>query len=129
MGRGSVRMVPDGVVAITKKAKEELGRDIFMVLGGTHLLNHSDEDLQRVVDDLKGLGVQKVGATHCSGEKAIVKMTEGFGDGFVRMGVGRIAKGPNWKVGFWESCSKQAGGPDIVEIIGCLHHHGSKRKS
>jgi len=78
-----------GIVAIAKKAKEHLGRDIFMVLGGTHLLNHSDEDLQRVVDDLKGLGVEKVGATHCSGDKAIAKMKEAFGDGFVTMGVGR----------------------------------------
>jgi len=79
-----------GVVAIAKKAKEHLGRDIFMVLGGTHLLNHSNEDLQRVVDDLKGLGVQKMGATHCSGDKAIAKMKEAFGDGFVTMGVGRV---------------------------------------
>jgi 7,8-dihydropterin-6-yl-methyl-4-(beta-D-ribofuranosyl)aminobenzene 5'-phosphate synthase len=79
-----------GVVAIAKKAKEVLGREIFMVLGGTHLLNHSDEDLQRVVDDIKGLGVQKVGATHCSGDKAIAKMKEAFGDGFVTMGVGRV---------------------------------------
>lgn len=79
-----------GVVAIAKEAKERLGREIFMVLGGTHLLNHSDEDLQRVVDELKGLGVQKVGATHCSGDKAIAKMKEAFGDGFVRMGVGRV---------------------------------------
>jgi 7,8-dihydropterin-6-yl-methyl-4-(beta-D-ribofuranosyl)aminobenzene 5'-phosphate synthase len=63
-----------------------------MVLGGTHLLNHSDEDLQRVVDDLKALGVQKVGATHCSGEKAIVKMKDVFGDGFVRMGVGQVVE-------------------------------------
>jgi hypothetical protein len=66
------------------------GREVFMVLGGTHLLNHSDVDLQRVVDDLKGLGVQKVGATHCSGDKAIAKMKEPFGDGFVTMGVGRV---------------------------------------
>ncbi len=79
-----------GVVAIAKKAKEHLGREIFMVLGGMHLLNHSDEDLQRVVDDLKGLGVQKVGPTHCSGEKAVAKMKKVFGDGFVRMGVGRV---------------------------------------
>jgi 7,8-dihydropterin-6-yl-methyl-4-(beta-D-ribofuranosyl)aminobenzene 5'-phosphate synthase len=79
-----------GVVTIAKKAKEHLGRNIFMVLGGTHLLNHSDKDLQRVVDDLKGLGVQKVGATHCSGEKAISKMKSAFGDGFVTMGVGRV---------------------------------------
>jgi metal-dependent hydrolase (beta-lactamase superfamily II) len=53
-------------------------------------LNLSDEDSQRVVDDLKGLGVQKVGGTHCSGAKAIVKMAEVFGDGFVRMGVGQV---------------------------------------
>ena len=78
------------MVAIAKKAKEHLGRDLFMVLGGTHLLKHSDEDLQRVADDLKKLGVQKVGATHCSGEKAIVTMKEIFGNGFVRMGVGRV---------------------------------------
>ena len=75
---------------LPRRRKKHLGRDIFMVLGGTHLLNHSDEDLQRVVDDLKGLGVQKVGATHCSGEKAIAKMKEAFGDGFVTMGVGRV---------------------------------------
>lgn len=82
-----------GIVEIAKKAtKEALGRDIFMVLGGTHLLKHSDEDLQRVVDDLKKLGVQKVGATHCSGDKAIAKMKEAFGDGFVRMGVGRVVE-------------------------------------
>jgi 7,8-dihydropterin-6-yl-methyl-4-(beta-D-ribofuranosyl)aminobenzene 5'-phosphate synthase len=81
-----------GVVAIAKEAKEHRGRDIFMILGGTHLLNHSDEDLQRVVDDLKGLGVQKVGATHCSGDKAIAKMKEAFGDGFVTMGVGRVVE-------------------------------------
>ena len=79
-----------GVVAIAKTAKEHLGRDVFMVLGGTHLLNHSDGELQRVVDDLKGLGVQRVGPTHCSGEKAIAKMKEAFGDGFVRMGVGQV---------------------------------------
>ncbi len=79
-----------GVVAIAKKAKEHLGREIFMVLGGSHLLEHSDEDLQRVVDDLKGLGVQNVGPTHCSGDKAIAKMKEAFGDRFVTMGVGRV---------------------------------------
>jgi len=39
---------------------------------------------------LLAMGVEKVGATHCSGDKAIAKMKEAFGDGFVRMGVGRV---------------------------------------
>ena len=79
-----------GGVAIAKKAMEHLSRDILMILGGTHLRNQSDEDLQRVVEDLKGMGVQKVGATHCSGDKAIAKTKEALGDGFVTMGVGRV---------------------------------------
>jgi 7,8-dihydropterin-6-yl-methyl-4-(beta-D-ribofuranosyl)aminobenzene 5'-phosphate synthase len=34
-----------GVVSIAKKAKNELKRDIYMILGGTHLLRHSDDSL------------------------------------------------------------------------------------
>ena len=41
-----------GVVAIGRAAKEHLGREIFMVLGGMHLLHHADGDLHQVVDDL-----------------------------------------------------------------------------
>ncbi len=79
-----------GIVAIAKRAKNELNRDIYMILGGTHLLRHSEEDLQSVFDDLKKLGVQKVAATHCSGDKAISMFKDAFGDGFVKMGVGRV---------------------------------------
>ena len=43
-----------------------------------------------MVGDLKSLGVQKIGPTHCTGEKAIVQMKEAFGDGFVGMGVGQV---------------------------------------
>jgi metal-dependent hydrolase (beta-lactamase superfamily II) len=79
-----------GIEVITKKAKEELHRDIHMVLGGTHLLRHSDDDLRAVIDHLKKLGVQEVAPTHCSGDKAISMFQGTFGDGFVKMGVGRV---------------------------------------
>jgi 7,8-dihydropterin-6-yl-methyl-4-(beta-D-ribofuranosyl)aminobenzene 5'-phosphate synthase len=79
-----------GIVAVAKKAKEELHREIYMILGGTHLLRHSGEDLQRVIDTLKELGVQKVAPSHCSGDKAIAKFKDAFGDGFIRIGVGRV---------------------------------------
>jgi 7,8-dihydropterin-6-yl-methyl-4-(beta-D-ribofuranosyl)aminobenzene 5'-phosphate synthase len=79
-----------GVVAIAKKAKEELSRDIYMILGGMHLLRHSEEDLDGVIDALKQLGVKKVAPSHCSGDKAIAKFKTAFGDGFIKMGVGRV---------------------------------------
>ena len=79
-----------GIVAIAKKAKEDLHRDIYMILGGTHLLRHSEEDLKGVIDALKELGVQNVAPSHCSGDKAIAMFKEAFGDGFIKMGVGRV---------------------------------------
>jgi 7,8-dihydropterin-6-yl-methyl-4-(beta-D-ribofuranosyl)aminobenzene 5'-phosphate synthase len=54
------------------------------------LLRHSDDDLRAVIDDLKKLGVQKVAPTHCSGDRAISMFQEAFGDGFVKVGVGRV---------------------------------------
>jgi hypothetical protein len=81
-----------GIVAIAEKAKADFQRDIYMILGGTHLLRHSDEDLQTVIDELKKLGVQKVAATHCSGDKAISMFQDAFGGGFVKMGVGRVVE-------------------------------------
>jgi 7,8-dihydropterin-6-yl-methyl-4-(beta-D-ribofuranosyl)aminobenzene 5'-phosphate synthase len=79
-----------GIAAIAKKAKEELHRDIHMVLGGTHLLRHSTEDLLAVIDDLKRLGVQRAAPSHCSGDKALSVFRDAFADGFVKMGVGRV---------------------------------------
>lgn len=78
-----------GVTEIAKRAKEQLRRDIYMICGGMHLLEMSDAQVGKVVAELKSLGVQKIGATHCTGEKAIALFKEAFGDGCVELGVGR----------------------------------------
>lgn len=79
-----------GVIEIAKRAKGQLRRDIYMICGGMHLLEMSDAQVGKVVAELKSLGVQKIGATHCTGEKAIALFKEAFGDGFVELGVGRV---------------------------------------
>lgn len=63
-----------------------------MILGGTHLLRHSEEDLQAVINELKSLGVQKIAATHCSGDETISMLRDTFGDDVVKVGVGRVVK-------------------------------------
>jgi 7,8-dihydropterin-6-yl-methyl-4-(beta-D-ribofuranosyl)aminobenzene 5'-phosphate synthase len=79
-----------GLIEIAEKAKGQFKRNIQMIVGGTHLLQHSDDALQRIIDDLKRLEVKKIGATHCSGDKAIARMKAAFGENFVEMGVGRV---------------------------------------
>ena len=81
-----------GVMEIAKRAKEQLGRDVYMICGGMHLLEMSEAQVRDVIAELKSLGVQKIGPTHCTGEKAIGLFKEAFGDGFVELGVGRVVQ-------------------------------------
>ena len=72
-----------------KRAKKEFNRDVYMVLGGMHLSRHSAEDVQRIIAELKALGVQKAAPTHCTGRKAIALFKESFEDDVIKIGVGR----------------------------------------
>lgn len=79
-----------GIVNIIKKAKEILDKDIYLVFGGFHLMRHSDDEVNKIIQEFKKLGVLKCGPTHCTGEKAIQLFKQAYGDNYVKMGTGRI---------------------------------------
>jgi 7,8-dihydropterin-6-yl-methyl-4-(beta-D-ribofuranosyl)aminobenzene 5'-phosphate synthase len=81
-----------GVVEIVRKVREFLAPPIHLVFGGFHLLRTSPEGVRGVVRDLKQLGVERVGPTHCTGEEAIRLIQEGFGSDSVKIGAGRILR-------------------------------------
>jgi len=83
-----------GVVDIVKRAREILKRNVYMVFGGFHLMQHSPQQLQDIVAEFRQLGVRKCGATHCTGDKAIAAFREAYGDDFLAMGVGRVVTIP-----------------------------------
>jgi len=83
-----------GIVNILKRAREALDRDIYLVFGGFHLLRKSDDQVREIVGQFRDLGVQKVGATHCTGDKAIAIFREAYGVDFVEMGVGKVIEVP-----------------------------------
>ncbi len=79
-----------GVVNIIKKIKEIFaGKEIFLVLGGFHLLSASDSQLKQVVDDFEKLGVKKVAPSHCSGDETRELFKEVYQDNFIENGVGK----------------------------------------
>lgn len=78
-----------GIVAMTKRAKEHLKKDVVMVLGGFHLGKLSTREAKTIADQLKDLGVREVGPTHCTGDKAIAAFGEVFGKDCHAMGVGK----------------------------------------
>jgi 7,8-dihydropterin-6-yl-methyl-4-(beta-D-ribofuranosyl)aminobenzene 5'-phosphate synthase len=54
--------------------------DIVAVLGGMHLGDLSDEQLQRIVQSLKKYGPPKLYPNHCTGERALTVLSEAFGE-------------------------------------------------
>lgn len=67
-----------------------LDKKIYLVMGGFHLMQHSKEQVKEIADEFRILGVEKCGATHCTGDQAIRIFKDEFEEDYIPMGVGRI---------------------------------------
>jgi 7,8-dihydropterin-6-yl-methyl-4-(beta-D-ribofuranosyl)aminobenzene 5'-phosphate synthase len=82
-----------GIVKIVEKARELMtGRPIAAVLGGFHLMQTGDAEVGRIIDRFKELGVVRVGASHCTGDRAIALFREAYKDRFIELGAGRVVR-------------------------------------
>lgn len=77
-----------GIAKLVKRATELAGAPMALVLGGFHLFNKKKEEIDRVIADLRELGVRRVGAGHCTGDAAVAAFREAYGDDFVGIQVG-----------------------------------------
>jgi 7,8-dihydropterin-6-yl-methyl-4-(beta-D-ribofuranosyl)aminobenzene 5'-phosphate synthase len=80
-----------GIVEILKWAKELFNRPIYLVFGGFHLGQESIAEIDEIIGQFKEIGVEKCGATHCTGETGAFEMfKEAYGENYIPMGTGRI---------------------------------------
>lgn len=77
-----------GVDNIVKKATQLSDEKIYLLFGGFHLLRHSEKEIEDIIDIFLSSGVQKCGATHCTGEEATIMIKEAYGENFVTIGAG-----------------------------------------
>jgi 7,8-dihydropterin-6-yl-methyl-4-(beta-D-ribofuranosyl)aminobenzene 5'-phosphate synthase len=60
-----------GIINTLKHAQKLAGKEfIYAAIGGTHLLNASRERWQKTAADLREMGVQYLGVSHCTGFEA-----------------------------------------------------------
>ncbi len=72
-----------GMVNTLKQAKKITGKEnIYAAIGGTHLINSEMERWVRTAADLKEMGVQYLGVSHCTGFEASAYLAQEFGDRF-----------------------------------------------
>lgn len=78
-----------GIVRILKTAKELSNQKIRLAFGGFHLKGHTPEQVGDIIEEIRHLGVEQIGPTHCTGEGAIAAFKQAWGDDFIAMGAGR----------------------------------------
>jgi 7,8-dihydropterin-6-yl-methyl-4-(beta-D-ribofuranosyl)aminobenzene 5'-phosphate synthase len=79
-----------GIVRIAQTAREYLGKDIYLLMGGFHLLGRRPDENRATIAALRKLGVHKVAPSHCTGDEAIALFRAAWGDDFVEGGCGAV---------------------------------------
>lgn len=78
-----------GIVNVLKEVKRNLSGNIFMVIGGFHLMAESDRGVRNIISDFRKLEVKKVAPAHCTGSKAIRLFEDEYKNDFIKIGVGQ----------------------------------------
>jgi 7,8-dihydropterin-6-yl-methyl-4-(beta-D-ribofuranosyl)aminobenzene 5'-phosphate synthase len=77
-----------GIVDILKHAKKITGEEVYLVLGGFHLLRASELELKEIIKSIRELGVKKAAPCHCSGDQTRKLFQEEYQENFIANGVG-----------------------------------------
>ena len=64
------------------------GGEIYLVLGGFHLLHLFEEKIREIIREFRNLHVKRVAPSHCTGEKAMQLFKEDYGEDFIKLGAG-----------------------------------------
>ncbi|MFP4428181.1 MAG: MBL fold metallo-hydrolase [Desulfovermiculus sp.] len=77
-----------GITDIVRKAKDILPRDVHFLLGGFHLMNHTQDQIEDIARQLEVLGVRYISPSHCTGDAAVQYFRQIWGERFIDGGCG-----------------------------------------
>jgi 7,8-dihydropterin-6-yl-methyl-4-(beta-D-ribofuranosyl)aminobenzene 5'-phosphate synthase len=82
-----------GVVTIVRRAGQLSGRPVQLLMGGFHLVNRGDSEIDHIIARLKDLGVARVAPCHCTGSRAQARLAQAYGQNCFACRVGRVITG------------------------------------
>lgn len=72
-----------GIINTLRQAQKITGNElVYAVVGGAHLFRASTERISKTIDDLRDMGIQKLGVSHCTGFHASSLLAAAFPEGF-----------------------------------------------
>lgn len=78
-----------GIVTIVEHVRKHIQKDIYLVMGGLHLIDTPVRKLIDINNRLRELGVQRIGPAHCSGEDAENIFKNSYKKNYIDIMVGR----------------------------------------
>jgi len=80
-----------GMINTIRHAQHITGEQrVHTIVGGTHLFPKTEEQKQKAIAALREIGIRKIGASHCTGFDASMKLAHEFGDDFFVNNTGSI---------------------------------------
>ena len=79
-----------GILRTVERAKEMTDRDVLVIIGGFHLFKDSDASVRGIVSRLQELEVRWAAPCHCSGDSAIQRFADAYGDAFLPCRAGTV---------------------------------------
>lgn len=79
-----------GIVNMVETIIKRTGRDIYGVIGGTHLMKEDDKKINKVIDYLKEKEIKQIGACHCTGKQGETMLSQQMEDEFFSNNTGNV---------------------------------------
>ncbi len=79
-----------GTVNMLKTIDGYFKEPIYLLLGGTHLVDANEERIRHTIEVINSMEIQRVGVSHCTGEQASEKLYQSLGDVFFNNWTGTV---------------------------------------
>ncbi len=79
-----------GIIKVMEEVKEKLAEDIYLVMGGFHLMQTNKLTVALIIERFRKLGVTKVGPTHCTGKEAGGLFKKEYQNDFIQVKAGMV---------------------------------------
>jgi len=83
-----------GIVEIVEHATAAFKDEVYLLIGGFHLMGYSPSELKKIAKRLDALKVEKISPCHCSGDEAREFFRQHYKNNFIPCAAGLVLKIP-----------------------------------
>ncbi|MCF8364251.1 MAG: MBL fold metallo-hydrolase [Bacteroidales bacterium] len=79
-----------GIDRMVRKVSRKFDEKVYMVIGGFHLEDYSDKEIDAITETFREFGVEKIAPGHCTGQQAMDRFRQTWHHNFIRSGTGKV---------------------------------------